>query len=90
LVFLYQLHKEEARLFEELKSCEEEERCIKDDIAVAETDKEQIENDEDRFWRQYNRYSHDLFCLEDEYRRLVKCSAYISTCCLAALQSATH
>lgn len=65
---LEELCKEETRLSEELKSCEEEERCVKDDIAKAEADKEQIENDEDRFWKQYNKYSRDLFCLEDEYR----------------------
>ena len=78
--FWNQLHKEETRLSEELKSCEEEERCIKDDITRAEMDKEQIENDEDKFWRQYNKYSRDLFCLEDEYRRQVMLDIFEKHC----------
>lgn len=48
---------------------EEEEEVIDRQINDAEKEKERIELDEERFWREYNKYSRDLFILEDDYRR---------------------
>ena len=65
------MQSEELRLTEELKSLQEEEEIVDRQINDAEKEKERIELDEERFWREYNKYSRDLFILEDDYRRLV-------------------
>lgn len=54
---------------EDLKALQEEEKQIDKDIVEAEKEKERLELDEERFWREYNKYARELYLLEDDYRR---------------------
>ncbi|KAK7585860.1 hypothetical protein V9T40_000039 [Parthenolecanium corni] len=67
---LEDLQEEEIRLTDELKSLQEEEKKVDEDIVKAEKEKERLETDEERFWREYNKYSREKFVLEDEFRSL--------------------
>ncbi|XP_024082668.1 beclin-1-like protein isoform X2 [Cimex lectularius] len=64
------LQKEEERLMSELKVMQEEEKEILKELAVQEEERDRLERDEKRYWKEYNKHRNELILIEDEYKSL--------------------
>lgn len=60
---------EEERMIAELEALRKEETATKNAISQQETERERLQSEEERYWREYSRHRRDLILAEDEYRR---------------------
>ncbi|CAH0381992.1 unnamed protein product [Bemisia tabaci] len=67
---LEKLKEEEERLMNELASLQEEEKATEGDIAVGEEEKERLDQEEQRYWREYSRQRSELMLTDDLHRSL--------------------
>lgn len=67
---LSDLSSEEERLLLELSSLSREKDAVKSAIKTQENDKERLEQEEEKYWREYTKHRRDLMTTEDEYRSL--------------------
>ena len=67
---LRQLQLEEAGLMTDLSSLKAEDGEIEAKLAAATRQREQLEKEEEHYWREYSRHKHELLLAEDEYRSL--------------------
>lgn len=60
---------EEERLINELEALRKEELAIRNAIAQQEVERERLQSEEERYWREYSKHKKDLILAEDECRR---------------------
>lgn len=66
---LLDVRAEEERMILELEALRKEETATKAAIAEQEKEKERLQSEEERYWREYSRHRRDLILAEDECRR---------------------
>ena len=69
---------EEDRLLGELSVLVKEEDAIKESLKEQEKKREQLQNEEEKYWREYTKHRRDLIAAEDEYKSLECQQAYAS------------
>ncbi|XP_063231200.1 beclin-1-like protein isoform X2 [Bacillus rossius redtenbacheri] len=67
---LQDLQSEEARLMRELASLKEQEVATENAIAEQEREKERLDSEEERYWREYTQHRWELTLTEDESKSL--------------------
>uniref|UniRef100_U5EZ51 Putative beclin-like protein n=1 Tax=Corethrella appendiculata TaxID=1370023 RepID=U5EZ51_9DIPT len=67
---LSDLKNDEGRLLKELQALSKEEDALKNAIKTQEIEKQRLENDEEKYWREYTKHRRDLITTEDEFRSL--------------------
>lgn len=67
---LRQLQLEEAALITDLAALKAEDGEIEQQLGAATRQREQLEREEEHYWREYSRHRHRLLLAEDEYRSL--------------------
>jgi len=67
---LQQLQLQESQLNQELEDLKGEENSADSMLAEAVRRREELEREEERYWREYSRHKHKLLQAEDEYRSL--------------------
>lgn len=63
---------EEERMKRELEALRIEEKAIKRIIEDQEKEKERLQSEEDRYWKEYSKHRRDLMLADDECRRYIK------------------
>ncbi|XP_058792232.1 beclin-1-like protein [Phymastichus coffea] len=76
---LQDVRAEEARMILELEALRKEETATKVAIAEEEKEKERLQCEEERYWREYSRHRRDLMLAEDECRSLECQLAYAAS-----------
>merc|ERR1719495_2505910 len=67
---LRQLMDEETQLMHELQELKNEDDRLKNGHAEQTSRREELEREEERYWREYSRHKQQLLIAEDEYRSL--------------------
>ncbi|XP_055637395.1 beclin-1-like protein [Toxorhynchites rutilus septentrionalis] len=67
---LVDLKREEERLLQELGELTREEDAIKLVVKEQEAEKQRLENEEEKYWREYTKHRRDVITMEDEFRSL--------------------
>lgn len=62
---------EEERMINELEALRREEIATKNAIVLQEKERERLQQEEERYWREYSKHKRDLLLAEDECRRYV-------------------
>lgn len=62
---------EEERIISELEALRKEEEATKNAIVHEEREKERLQREEERYWKEYSKHRRELILAEDECRRLV-------------------
>ncbi|XP_011310073.1 beclin-1-like protein isoform X2 [Fopius arisanus] len=70
---------EEERMIQELEALRKEETATRNAIAEQELERERLQSEEKRYWREYSRHRRDLILAEDECRSLECQLAYASS-----------
>lgn len=60
---------EENRIISELEALRNEETYTKNAIRQQEIERERLQSEEERYWREYSKHRRDLMLAEDECRR---------------------
>lgn len=60
---------EEERMIQELEALRKEEAATINAIAEQESERERLETEEERYWKEYSRHRRDLILAEEECRR---------------------
>lgn len=60
---------EEERMIQELEALRKEEAVTRNAIIEQELERERLQNEEQRYWKEYSRHRRDLILAEDECRR---------------------
>lgn len=60
---------EEERMIQELEALRKEEAVTRNAIAEQEQERDRLQNEERRYWKEYSRHRRDLILAEDECRR---------------------
>lgn len=60
---------EEERMIRELEALRKEEIATKNAIVEQERERERLQSEEDRYWKEYSKHRRDLMLAEDECRR---------------------
>lgn len=60
---------EEERMISELEALRKEEIATRNAIAQQERERERLQSEEERYWKEYSKHKRDLILAEDEYRR---------------------
>lgn len=66
---LQDVKSEEERMINELEALRKEEIATRNAIAQQERERERLQSEEERYWREYSKHKRDLILAEDEYRR---------------------
>ncbi|XP_076665771.1 beclin-1-like Atg6 isoform X2 [Andrena cerasifolii] len=61
---------EEERMINELQALRKEEIATRNAIAEQERERERLQSEEERYWKEYSKHKRDLILVKDEYRRL--------------------
>jgi len=69
-VELQKLMDEESKLMQELQDLKKEDGRVKSELAEQARRREELEKEEERYWREYSRHKQQLLNAEDEYRSL--------------------
>ncbi|CAB0010445.1 unnamed protein product [Nesidiocoris tenuis] len=64
------LLEEEERLTQELGIMQVQEKAIQDEYTAQENIKERLEQEEERYWKDYSKFRNEFILIEDERRRL--------------------
>ncbi|XP_029661304.1 beclin-1-like protein isoform X1 [Formica exsecta] len=67
---------EEERMIRELEALRKEEIATKNAIVEQERERERLQSEEDRYWKEYSKHRRDLMLAEDECRSLDNQLAY--------------
>ncbi|XP_034936313.1 beclin-1-like protein isoform X2 [Chelonus insularis] len=70
---------EEERMIQELEALRKEEAATRNAIAEKESERERLQNEEERYWREYSKHRRDLILAEDECRSLECQLAYAAS-----------
>lgn len=70
---------EEERMIQELEALRKEEAVTRNAIAEQEQERDRLQNEERRYWKEYSRHRRDLILAEDECRSLECQLAYTSS-----------
>ena len=74
---------EELRMIRELEALKREEAATRNAIEQQEMERERLQSEEERYWREYSRNRRDVFMAEDETRRYnrfdITCNFSLST-----------
>lgn len=60
---------EEERMINELQALRKEEIATRNAIAEQERERERLQSEEERYWKEYSKHKRDLILVKDEYRR---------------------
>lgn len=63
---------EEERMIRELEALRKEEIATRNAIAEQERERERLQSEEDRYWKEYSKHRRDLMLADDECRRYIK------------------
>lgn len=66
---LQDVQSEEERMIRELEALRKEEIATKNAIAQQERERERLQSEEERYWKEYSRHKRDVLLAEDECRR---------------------
>lgn len=66
---LQDVRAEEERMIRELEALRKEEAATTNAIAQQAIERERLQSEEERYWREYSRHRRDLILAEDECRR---------------------
>lgn len=66
---LQDVKSEEERMISELEALRKEEIATRNAIAQQERERERLQSEEERYWKEYSKHKRDLILAEDEYRR---------------------
>ena len=56
-------------MISELEALRKEEIATRNAIAQQERERERLQSEEERYWKEYSKHKRDLILAEDEYRR---------------------
>ncbi|XP_012258889.1 beclin-1-like protein isoform X1 [Athalia rosae] len=76
---LQDIKAEEERMIGELEALRREEAATRNAIAQQERERERLQSEEERYWREYSRHRRDLMFAEDEFRSLENQVAYAAS-----------
>jgi beclin len=76
---LNDLTSEEDRLLNELGALKREEDAVQLAIKLQEEEKQRLENEEEKYWREYTKHRRDLMTTEDEHKGLDSQLTYVQT-----------
>lgn len=66
---LQDVKSEEERMINELEALKKEEMATRNAIAQQEREKERLQSEEERYYREYSKHKRDLMLAEDECHR---------------------
>lgn len=66
---LQDVQSEEERMIRELEALRKEEIATKNAIAQQERERERLQSEEERYWKEYSKHKRDVLLAEDECRR---------------------
>lgn len=66
---LQDVQSEEERMIRELEALRKEEIATKNAIVEQEIERERLQSQEERFWKEYSKHKRDVLLAEDECRR---------------------
>ncbi|BES90962.1 Beclin 1 [Nesidiocoris tenuis] len=72
---LQELLEEEERLTQELGIMQVQEKAIQDEYTAQENIKERLEQEEERYWKDYSKFRNEFILIEDE-RRSLECQLH--------------
>lgn len=81
-----QLQAEEERLLAELSEVEAEQKAAREVLEKHEEEKARLEDEEERYWREYCTHKSQLTAMEDENRRCVEVSWGEKKCLMMVAQ----
>lgn len=67
---LYDMMNEEDRLLNDLSQLNKEKEAIFHAIKFQEEEKDRLEKEEEKYWREYTKHRQDVMTTEDEFRSL--------------------
>ncbi|XP_046736237.1 beclin-1-like protein isoform X1 [Diprion similis] len=76
---LQDIKAEEERMIGELEALRREEAATRTAIAQQERERERLQGEEERYWREYSRHRRDMMFAEDEFRSLENQVAYAAS-----------
>lgn len=66
---LQDVQSEEDRMIRELEALRKEEIATKNAIVEQERERERLQSEEERYWKEYSKHKRDVLLAEDECRR---------------------
>ncbi|XP_015518319.1 beclin-1-like protein isoform X2 [Neodiprion pinetum] len=76
---LHDIKAEEERMIGELEALQREEAATRTAIAEQERERERLQGEEERYWKEYSRHRRDMMFAEDEFRSLENQVAYAAS-----------